>query len=192
MNAVDLGDAGPLTGLRIAQARMAAGPWLAEIVGPVRFDRRTAFDVLVGIYLITDPLGRLVYLGQARREGGVAARLDGHRREADKRSCFEHVHVLALHDRTDQPTINAIEGRTADVLGVRGRLGTGYRSRRWPAADRWTELVSCAAARERAAVALGGRSPPSFGRLHRRIIDLHRVEGQCDEVRESGHVKRMK
>lgn len=155
MSAADLGHAGPLTALRIERVRLAAGPWLVELVGPVPFDRRVAVDVLVGIYLITDPEGRLVYLGQARRDGGVAARLDAHRRDAVKRSCFQSVYVLALHDAIDQSTVDAIEGRVADVLDLRGRLRSGRGLRRWPIADRWTELVSSASARKRAAVAFG-------------------------------------
>jgi hypothetical protein len=147
-----LGDAGPLTGLRLAQVRAAAGPWqCGDLLGPVRFADRHGIDVLVGIYLVCDEQGQLIYVGQARRNGGVLARLDGHAVERAKLDAFSDVWVLHLHDRTDQQTLDAIEGRIADELQLRGRLLTDRgRARSWPSAARWPELVAGEAARTRA------------------------------------------
>ena len=94
-----------------------------------------------------------MYLGQARRNGGVLARLDGHAADRQKRQEFHAVSVVPLHDRTDQPTIDAIEGRAADELGLGGCLRSGTRARVWPSAARWTELVGSARARDRAQLA---------------------------------------
>jgi hypothetical protein len=123
----------------------------ARAMGPVAFNQRHRIDVLVGIYLIVDRHGRLVYLGQARRDGGVLARLDGHAVDSAKRDAFQRVWVVALHDRTDQATVSAIEGRMANDLGVRGRLSTGRGRRRWPSGAQWVELVAGATAEARAA-----------------------------------------
>lgn len=150
-----LGEAGALTGLRLAQVRAAAGPWqCGPLLGPIRFADRHNLDVLVGIYLMSDEHRRLVYVGQARRDGGVLARLDGHVCDRVKRETFTELWVLRLHDRIDQQTVDAIEGRIADELGLRGRLLTASgRARSWPSADHWSELVAGTAAAARAAQA---------------------------------------
>jgi hypothetical protein len=151
-DAAPLGYADTLTALRLAQARTAAGPWRrGDLIGPIAFSARHSIDVLVGIYLIADEHGRLVYLGQARRDGGILARLDGHAADPLKRDAFRDVWVLPLHDCTDPQTVAAIEGRIADDLALRGRLKAERRNRVWPSATRWTELVASTHAATRAA-----------------------------------------
>ena len=123
----------------------------------LRLDRLTR-DAVRELYLICDAQSRLVYVGQARRDGGVLARLDCHVRDPVKRLVFRDVRVLRLYDRADPDTVDAIEGRVADDLGLRGRLNTGRRRRTWPSAARWTELVAGAEALPRWA---HGRSAPT-------------------------------
>ena len=70
-----LGNAGRLTGLRLAQVRAAAGPWqCGDLLGPVRFAGRHGVDVLVGIYLDCDEHGQPYMLG---RRAGTAVSSPG-------------------------------------------------------------------------------------------------------------------
>lgn len=147
-----LGHAGPLGAASRTAARLAAGPWRSgPVLGPVPFEDRYRIESTVGIYLVTDRQGRLVYLGQARRDGGVRARLDGHAADAVKALVFAEVWVVALRDFTPAEVVSAVEGRVADDLAVRGRLRTADgRRRRWPGSGCWEELVVSQAARAEA------------------------------------------
>jgi len=94
--------------------------------------------IVSGIYLVTDHLKRVRWLGQASRDDDLIARLGEHSADPAKAKVFITLRVLHLLDLTPPDTINAIEGRCADVLGLRRTMGV----RRWPRAENWLERVS--------------------------------------------------
>jgi hypothetical protein len=135
--------AGPV--LRTAPLRqlpLAAGRWLERAyLKPMPFADYPALanaGIVSGIYLVTDHLKRVRWLGQASRDDDLIARLGEHHADPAKARVFITLRVLHLLDLTPSAAINAIEGRCADVLGLRGRMGI----RRWPCADDWLERVS--------------------------------------------------
>lgn len=127
----------------LALLPLAAGAWLeaSRLEAAPVLTAANLEEVMVGIYLVTDPLERVVWLGQARRDNGVAARLRDHLRVPSRAEAFAHVRVLHLDDFTPVAALNAAEGRAADLLRLRGTLG----QRRWPSAARWAEFCSPAA-----------------------------------------------
>jgi hypothetical protein len=135
---------GLMVGPRVSQRDLAllpmsGGRWLRRAhLAPVSVLRAggSLVGVLVGIYLVTDAEDRVVWLGQARREFGVAARLRDHIRHGDRLAVFEQVRVLELDEFTPPGALNACEGKAADVLRLRGRLG----QRRWPESSGWADL----------------------------------------------------
>ncbi|MGW8882105.1 hypothetical protein ACWGPC_56620, partial [Streptomyces mirabilis] len=77
-------------------------------------------------------------LGQASRLDGLSGRLDGHDRDPAKRAVFACVRVLHLDNLTPTEALDAVEGRCADLLGVRRSM----KPRRWPPATDWLSLVA--------------------------------------------------
>jgi hypothetical protein len=135
--------AGPvLLSAPLRQLPLAAGRWLEHAyLKPMPFADYTDLadaGIVSGIYLVTDHLKRVRWLGQASRDDDLIARLGEHYADPAKASAFVTLRVLHLLDLTPPDTINAIEGRCADMLGLRGTMGV----RRWPCADNWLERVS--------------------------------------------------
>lgn len=149
-----LGHAGPVRVTAAAFASSAAGCWRSgPISGPLDFAERHRAEALVGVYWIADEHGRLVYLGQARRNGGVSARLDEHANDLTKRDVFDRVWWVPLHDQTPAQVVNAVEGKLADLLGVRGKLRGHAGLRIWPPSALWATLVCSQEARAAAGAA---------------------------------------
>ncbi|WP_406350888.1 hypothetical protein OHB56_40885 [Streptomyces sp. NBC_01635] len=101
-------------------------------------------EVLAGLYLVVDADGRLRWLGKAHRDGGVGARLRNHLGHQERARIFARVFVMAADPFSPPRAIEAAEGRAADLLGLRGRMGT----RRWPTVTeaQWLALVTSRAA----------------------------------------------
>lgn len=116
-------------GRHLAQAHLTAIPWS---------DRWKYDDIVAGIYIVTDPSGRVRWLGQANREDDLPGRLDDHNRNPAKREVFAKVRALHLHDGTPPRTIDAIEGRCADLLGLREVM----KPLKWPLATDWLTLTA--------------------------------------------------
>ncbi|MFF1932010.1 hypothetical protein [Streptomyces sp. NPDC058228] len=97
-------------------------------------------EVLAGLYLAVDADGRLRWLGKAHRDGGVGARLRDHFRHPERARVFTEVFVVAADPFSPPKAIEAAEGRTADLIGLRGRMG----ARNWPVVTeaRWLALVT--------------------------------------------------
>ena len=135
--------AGPvLLSAPLQQLPLVAGWWLQyAYLKPMPFADYPALastGIVSGIYLVCDHRKRVRWLGQASRDDDLIARLGEHYADPAKASVFITLRVLHLLDLTPPDTINAIEGRCADVLGLRGTMGI----RRWPCADNWLERVS--------------------------------------------------
>ena len=124
-----------LRALDLLRLSLVAGPHLVKaMLSPLPFGDRWALDgIVTAIYLITDAQGRIRWLGQASREDDLAGRLHDHARHPERIKVFAHVRVLHLADHTPQKAVDAIEGRCADLLGLRGAMGR----RRWPTSDSW-------------------------------------------------------
>ncbi|MEV0193116.1 hypothetical protein AB0I39_31870 [Kitasatospora purpeofusca] len=118
-------------GKYLEQSYLAARPWSERW-------KYGSLDIVTGIYLVTDIDGRLRWLGQASRDDDLLGRLDSHNRNAAKRAVFAKVRVLHLQDHTPPPALDAIEGKCADLLGVR----TIMKPRRWPSAENWLSLTT--------------------------------------------------
>ncbi|WP_331722794.1 hypothetical protein OG848_47470 (plasmid) [Streptomyces canus] len=116
-------------GRHLAQAHLRPIPWS---------DRWKYNDIVVGIYIVTDPSGCVRWLGQANREDDLPGRLDNHHRNPAKREVFAKVRALHLHDGTPPRALDAIEGRCADLLGLREVM----KPLRWPSADDWLALTA--------------------------------------------------
>lgn len=118
---------------------LAAGKWLqrAHLQGENIHKSGAMAPVKVGIDVVTNDQNRIMWLGQALREQGVAGRLREHLRKADRLRMFKIVRVLELKDFTPPECVSSIEGKAADLLRLRGALGV----RRWPTSDRWPELA---------------------------------------------------
>jgi hypothetical protein len=97
-------------------------------------------EVLAGLYLAADADGRLRWLGKAHRDGGVGARLGDHFRHPERARVFAGVFVVEANPFSPPQAIEAAEGRTADLIGLRGRMG----SRAWPVVTQaqWLALVT--------------------------------------------------
>lgn len=130
--------------LRAALARLplAAGRWLvAPRLEGIPFADYAVLDgagVVTVVYLVTDTAKRIRWLGQASRQGELFARLADHAGDPGKRAAFSTVRYLHLDDYTPRAALDAIEGRCADLLALRGVMGR----RQWPAADGWANLVA--------------------------------------------------
>ncbi|MGW5721595.1 hypothetical protein ACWEVP_35850 [Amycolatopsis sp. NPDC003865] len=120
---------------------MAAGRWLvAPRLKPMLFsDHPLLADagIVCGVYLITDEEARVRWLGQASRSAGLLQRLADHDRDEARHAVFATVRILHLDDHTPPLALDAIEGRCADLLELRGRMG----SRRWPSSANWPAAV---------------------------------------------------
>lgn len=123
----------------VALLPLAAGKWLerAHLHGENIHTSGALARVKVGIYVITDDQNRILWLGQALRDQGVAGRLRDHLQRRDRLRKFRTVRVLELRDFTPPECVSSIEGKAADLLQLRGTLG----ARRWPTAERWAELA---------------------------------------------------
>ena len=126
----------------VCRLPLAAGRWLAQAhLRPTSFADYTELaqlDIISGIYLITDAHKQVRWLGQANRQDGLVARLAEHARDPGKVSVFATVRLLQLVDHTPPGVVSVIEGRCADVLGLRGAMGP----RKWPPSDDWLALVA--------------------------------------------------
>ncbi|KEG37886.1 hypothetical protein ACWDMR_32400 [Streptomyces althioticus] len=131
-----------LTRRALGALPLAAGRYLvAAYATPVPFHDYGVFTdlgVVTGIYLVTDAENHIRWLGQASRDDDLSARLGEHRRNPHKRAVFAHVRVLHLEDHTPGDALNAIEGKCADRLNLRGAMNP----RVWPRADEWLRLVA--------------------------------------------------
>jgi hypothetical protein len=143
-----------LDGLRLLQVRRAAGPWLRQLEDPRPAGDWRAAETLTAVYLGIDRDGRVGYCGQCVRELGVGRRVREHLDQRSKRPLFDTFHVVALHDRTPREVVDAIEGKLADDLGLRGVL----RGRCWPSSVGWPALVASREAQARAAELVGAHA----------------------------------
>ncbi|MFD5519590.1 hypothetical protein [Streptomyces sp. NPDC127066] len=143
----------PVAGL-VADARVLRHAWTA--LGPLRCGgwpapyslepgRRAQTlavldEVLAGLYLAVDADGRLRWLGKAHRGGGVGARLRDHFRHPERARVYAGVFVVEADPFSPPQAIKAAEGRAADLIGLRGRMGP----RTWPVVtqEQWLALVT--------------------------------------------------
>lgn len=97
-------------------------------------------EVLAGLYLAVDAEGRLRWLGKAHRDRGVVDRLRDHFRHPERARVFAGVFLVAADPFSPRRAIEAAEGRTADLIGLRGRMGP----RTWPVVtqEQWLALVT--------------------------------------------------
>ena len=97
-------------------------------------------EVLAGLYLVVDAGGRLRWLGKAHRDGGVGDRLRDHFRHPERARVFAGVFVVTADPFSPPKAIEAAEGRAADLIGLRGRMGP----RAWPVVTQaqWLALVT--------------------------------------------------
>lgn len=141
--------AGPVVDVRVLrQAWTALGPlrcgdWPApHSLEPGRRAQTLAVldEVLAGLYLAVDADGRLRWLGKAHRDGGVGARLRDHFRHPERSRVYAEVFVVEADPFSPPQAIKACEGRAADLIGLRGRMGP----RTWPVAAeaQWLALVA--------------------------------------------------
>ncbi|GLW51918.1 hypothetical protein Stsp02_75780 [Streptomyces sp. NBRC 14336] len=158
--------AGPMADARVlrhawtALGPLVRGDWpLPHSLEPGRRAQTVAAldEVLAGLYLVLDADGRLRWLGKAHRGGGVGARLRDHFQHPERARVFTGVFVVAADPFSPPRAIEAAEGRAADLIGLRGRMGP----RTWPVVTeaQWLALVTSHPA------ARIGRPPPERGRL---------------------------
>ncbi|MFI9835250.1 hypothetical protein ACIHIX_47190 [Streptomyces sp. NPDC051913] len=122
---------------------LARGGWpVPYSLGPRQREETLAVldVVLAGLYLVVDADGRLRWLGKAHRDGGVGARLRGHFCHPERSRVFAGVFVVEADPFSPPLALQAAEGRAADLIGLRGRMGP----RTWPVFTeaRWLALVS--------------------------------------------------
>jgi hypothetical protein len=126
----------------LSRLPLAAGRWLvaAHLRGmPFEdFPLLVDFGIVTGVYVVTDSQDRVRWLGQASRSDDLVGRLAAHAAVPARRATFVTLRFLHLDDYTPRPVLNVIEGRCADLLGLRGAMG----SRQWPSADGWLRLVA--------------------------------------------------
>ncbi|WP_380282476.1 hypothetical protein [Kitasatospora purpeofusca] len=127
-----------LGGLPLACGRYLEQTYLRTAISWADRWRYADLDIVTGIYLITDAVDRLRWLGQASRSDGLLGRLDSHDHNPAKRVVFAKVRVLHLRDDTPPEALNAIEGRCADLLGIRQIM----KPRRWPSSHNWLALTA--------------------------------------------------
>ncbi|WP_329240467.1 hypothetical protein OG223_53785 [Streptomyces sp. NBC_01478] len=141
--------AGPLVDIRVLrQAWTALGPlrcgtWPApySLVPRHRQESVAVLDeVLAGLYLAVDADGRLRWLGKAHRDGGVGARLRDHFRHPERARVYAGVFVVEADPFSPAKAVEAAEGRAADLIGLRGRMGP----RTWPVVtqEQWLARVT--------------------------------------------------
>ncbi|MFJ5157054.1 hypothetical protein ACIQCF_37080 [Streptomyces sp. NPDC088353] len=141
--------AGPVADARVLRhawtvlGPLVRGDWPVpySLEPPHREETLTELDeVLAGLYLAVDADGRLRWLGKAHRDGGVGARLRDHFRHPERARVFTGVFVVAADPFSPPRAIEAAEGRAADLIGLRGRMGP----RTWPVVTpaRWLALVT--------------------------------------------------
>ncbi|MGW0669913.1 hypothetical protein [Streptomyces sp. NPDC002746] len=141
--------AGPVVDARVlrhawtALGPLRCGDWPAPYSLELRHRRETLSvldEVLAGLYLAVDADGRLRWLGKAHRDGGIGARLRDHLRHPERARVFTGVFVVAADPFSPPQAIEAAEGRAADAMRLRGRMGT----RRWPTVSQaqWLALVT--------------------------------------------------
>lgn len=141
--------AGPVVDARVlrhtwtALGRLARGGW--PVPHGLKSGRRAQTlsvldEVLAGLYLVVDAGGRLRWLGKAHRDGGVGARLRAHLAHPERARVFAAVFVVEADPFSPPKAIEAAEGRAADVIGLRGRMGP----RTWPVVTeaQWLALVT--------------------------------------------------
>ncbi|TDD07144.1 hypothetical protein E1292_13990 [Nonomuraea deserti] len=95
-------------------------------------------DVLAGLYLAVDSDGRLRWLGKAHRNGGVGARLREHLAHPERARVYSELFVVAADPFGPSKALTAAEGKAADLLALRGRMG----SRTWPSSEGWLTLLT--------------------------------------------------
>ncbi|THA33010.1 hypothetical protein [Streptomyces sp. A1547] len=122
---------------------LAVGGWPVRYgLGPQHREETLAVldEVLAGLYLAVDADGWLRWLGKAHRDGGIGARLRDHLGHPERARVFAGVFVVAADPFSPPKAIEAAEGRTADLLGLRGRMGP----RHWPVIteQQWLALVT--------------------------------------------------
>jgi hypothetical protein len=146
--------AGPVVDTRVLRHTWTAlgplrrGDWPVPYnLGPRHREETLAVldEVLAGLYLAVDADGRLRWLGKAHRDGGVGARLRDHFQHPARARVFAGVFVVVADPFSPPQAIKAAEGRTADLIGLRGRMGP----RTWPAVTeaQWLALVTAPALR---------------------------------------------
>ncbi len=131
-----------LLATQIRRLPPAGGRWLKKAhLAPLPFSSfpdLVDLNIVTGIYLITDAASRVRWLGQASRRDDLPGRLTAHAANPAKAKVFATLRVLHLHDHTPSTVLDAIEGRCADLLALRGTMGP----RRWPPATGWLALVA--------------------------------------------------
>ncbi|WP_093867822.1 hypothetical protein [Streptomyces sp. KS_5] len=122
---------------------LTAGGWpICHGLGPQQREATLALldEVLAGLYLAVDADGRLRWLGKAHRDGGVGARLRDHFRHPERARVYAGVFVVEADPFSPPAAVKAAEGRAADLIGLRGRMGP----RTWPVVTQaqWLALVT--------------------------------------------------
>jgi hypothetical protein len=119
---------------------VGAWPILYDLTQRKRESLDLLDEVLAGLYLAVDPDGRLRWLGKAHRDGGIGARVRDHLQHPERARIFAGVFVVAADPFSSPKAIQAAEGRTADLLELRGRMG----ARQWPKVTeaQWLGLVT--------------------------------------------------
>ncbi|MGW4937329.1 hypothetical protein ACWEQH_30730 [Streptomyces sp. NPDC004166] len=141
--------AGPMVNMRVlrhawtALGPLRCGAWPAPYSLERRHRQETLAvldEVLAGLYLAVDADGRLRWLGKAHRDGGVGARLRDHFRHPERSRVYTGVFVVEADPFSPPQAIEAAEGRAADLIGLRGRMGP----RTWPVVtqEQWLARVT--------------------------------------------------
>ncbi|KOV87592.1 hypothetical protein [Nocardia sp. NRRL S-836] len=135
--------AGPvLLGRAVAKLPIVAGPWLTRAqLTPMPFADYPLLargGIVCAIYLITDPQGRVRWLGQSNRADDLAGRMRQHDANPARQKVFAQLRFLHLHDFTPTKALDVIEGKCADVLRLRGTMG----ARRWPSSADWPHSLA--------------------------------------------------
>ncbi|MGW9498652.1 hypothetical protein ACWG5P_30500 [Streptomyces prasinus] len=139
---------GPVVDTRVlrhtwtALGPLACGGWpIPYSLAPGRRAQTFAVldEVLAGLYLAVDADGRLRWLGKGHRDGGIGARLRDHLKHPERARVFMGVFVVEADPFSLPQAIKAAEGRAADLIGLRGRMGP----RTWPVVTQaqWLALV---------------------------------------------------
>lgn len=94
-----------------------------------------------GIYVLADPANRILHLGQANRNDGMAGRIRAHMSHAT-RGHAARVALIRLDEGIPRKALDAIEGAAAWTLGLHLWLPGD----RWPNRDEWAQLSARRAA----------------------------------------------
>lgn len=115
-----------------------AGPFVADAFLDEGWRRERFADISsrAGLYLLVDGDRRVIRFGQANRRLGVQARIEEHLARPYG-VVVEHAWVVEVDELVDRATLSAMEGRCADLLGLRGTMGRC----RWPSGASWWDLV---------------------------------------------------